>query len=134
VAAPASAGDDENYKVSEGLGVYIGVLPAALIKGHPTTHPEATMHGGVPSGARKYHLVIAVFDAASGDRVENAKVAATVSELGHVAERRFELEPMRIEGSIIRSVRSRLLGYQGRRRRSRTTAGHVGFQRELLAQ
>jgi hypothetical protein len=100
VAAPASAGDDENYKVSEGLAVYIGLLPAALIKGHPTTHTEATMHGGVPSDARKYHLVIAVFDAASGDRVENAKVAATVSGLGHVAERSFELEPMRIEGSI----------------------------------
>jgi hypothetical protein len=54
-AAPASSSDDENYKVSDGLGVYVGLLPAALIKGHPANHPETTMHGGVPSGAHEYH-------------------------------------------------------------------------------
>ncbi|TIU97316.1 MAG: hypothetical protein E5W09_15080 [Mesorhizobium sp.] len=30
------------------------------------------------------HIVIAVFDASTGERVENAKVTVTVSGLGHV--------------------------------------------------
>jgi hypothetical protein len=99
-AAPASANEDENYKVSEGLGVYLGVMPAGIVKGHPESHPEATMHGGVPSGRHEYHLIIAVFDAATGARVENAKVTATVSGLGHVGENSLQLESMEIAGTV----------------------------------
>lgn len=58
------------------------------------------MHGGAPRGAHEYHIIIAVFDAATTTRVENAKVAATVSRLGHVGQNRLELEPMAIAGTV----------------------------------
>jgi len=98
--APHPALADDNYKVVDGLAVYLGVLPAAMVKGHPSGHPEAAMHGGVPRGAHEYHLVIAVFDAATGVRVENAKVTASVSWLGHVGESLLKLEPMAIAGTV----------------------------------
>ena len=100
VAIPASADEDENYKVVQGLGVYLGVLPAGLVRGHPESHPEAAMHGGAPLGAHDYHVIIAIFDAATGARVENAKVTADVSGLGHVGGRSVELAPMTISGTV----------------------------------
>lgn len=48
-AGPASA-DNESYKVEQGLAVYLGVMPAGIVQGHPAGHPEATMHGGAPAG------------------------------------------------------------------------------------
>jgi hypothetical protein len=83
--------------------------------------------------------VIAVFDAASGDRVENAKVEATVSGLGHVAESRFELEPMRIEGSITYGAFFELRDLDRYEFKVDVVVpgrppAHVDFQREHLAQ
>ncbi|WP_292447502.1 hypothetical protein [Mesorhizobium sp.] len=100
VVAPVSAKEDENYKVAQGLGVYLGVLPAAIARGHLESHPEATMHGGAPRGAHKYHIVIAVFEVATGARIENAKVSITLSGLGHVGQNSVELEPMAIAGTV----------------------------------
>lgn len=93
-AGPASA-DEENYKVVQGMGVYLGILPAGMVRG-----PEAGMHGGAPRGGHQYHIIIAVFDADTGARVESAKVTANVSGLGHVGGRSFELEPMAIAGTV----------------------------------
>lgn len=100
VPTPASAQEGESYKVVQGLGVYFGVLPAAIVRGHPEGQPEATMHGGAPSGASDYHIIVAIFDAATGARIENAKVTANVSGLGHVGRSSFELEPMTIAGTV----------------------------------
>ncbi len=100
ITGSARAQDDENYKVAQGLGVYLGVLPAGIVRGHLESHPEATMHGGAPRGAHEYHIIIAVFDASTGSRVENAKVTATVSGLGHVGQNSLELEPMTIAGTV----------------------------------
>lgn len=52
VVSPVSAKEDENYKVAQGLGVYLGVLPAAIARRLLESHPEATMHGG----ARAVHM------------------------------------------------------------------------------
>ena len=90
---------DESYKVVDGLAVYLGVLPAAMIQGHPVGHPETAMHGGVPQGAYAYHIVAAVFDAKTGNRIENAAVEAQLSPLG-LAGPTLQLEPMLIEGTI----------------------------------
>jgi hypothetical protein len=98
-AGPASA-DNESYKVEQGLAVYLGVMPAGIVQGHPAGHPEATMHGGAPSGLHQYHILIAIFDADTGGRVENAKVTANVSGLGHLGARNVKLEPMTIAGTV----------------------------------
>ena len=54
----------------------------------------------MPSGAHEYHLIVAIFDTATGARIENADVTATVLGLGHVGGRSFDLEPMTIAGTV----------------------------------
>jgi hypothetical protein len=85
---------DENPKTADGLTVYLGVLPAAMIQG-----PEEAMHGGVPSGRHSYHIVVAVFDATTGARVEDAVVEARVAGLGLAGVTR-RLEPMLIAETV----------------------------------
>jgi len=58
------------------------------------------MHGGVDGGRHEYHLVVALFDATTGSRIEDAKVAARISGLGHIGDTRVGLEPMNIAGTI----------------------------------
>ena len=57
------------------------------------------MHGGVPRGGHQYHLVAAVFDAKTGERITDAAVTAQVSGLG-LAGPMQTLEPMTIAGTI----------------------------------
>lgn len=42
------------------------------------------MHGGAPSGKFERHIVVALFDAKTFERITNADVEATVEGLGHV--------------------------------------------------
>lgn len=100
LAAPALADDTGNFKTVAGISVYVGLIPAEIVKGHPSGHPEAQMHGGPPNGPHAYHLIVALFDEESADRIEDAKVAAMVSGLGHVGQTNVALEPMLIDGTI----------------------------------
>lgn len=95
----ASALDTGQTKTVDGLVVYLGAMPAEIVKGHPGSHPEARMHGGPPGGRHTYHLVAAVFDGASGARVEDARISARVAELGLVGTTRT-LEPMKIADTV----------------------------------
>jgi hypothetical protein len=79
--------------------IYLGLLPAPMIRGHPQEHPEASMHGGVPKGIEEYHIIIALFDAKTGARIENASISALVYEIGLAGEEK-KLEPMQIAGTI----------------------------------
>lgn len=59
--------ENENHRIVDDLAVYLGVLPAAIVRGHPKAHPETSMHDGAPGGAyHQYHVVVALFDARSG--------------------------------------------------------------------
>src|SRR6516165_11584120 len=68
-------------------------MPAELVKGQPV------MHGGVPAGRHEDHIVVAIFDAASGARVSDATVTARVSGLGLSGSEKT-LEPMNIANTI----------------------------------
>ncbi|MEO8467200.1 MAG: hypothetical protein ABI640_17865 [Gammaproteobacteria bacterium] len=57
------------------------------------------MHGGVPRGPHAYHVVAAIFDAATGARIEDAKVESRVVPRLLAAESRT-LEPMRIANTV----------------------------------
>jgi len=89
----------ESQKTVDGLTVYLGVLPAAMIQGHDAGHTEAVMHDGVPHGEHAYHVMVAIFDADSGERIEDATVVAEVSPLGSSPVQR-SLEPMQIADTI----------------------------------
>jgi hypothetical protein len=75
---------------------HYGVVPAQVVLSHPDKHPEREMHrGAAPRGAS--HLVVALFDAAKGERIAQAEVTATVSLLGGATVTK-QLEPMTLAG------------------------------------
>lgn len=98
---------NESYKIVDGLAVYLGGLPAAMIQGHSADHPEVAMHGGIPRGPHIFHIMVALFDAKSGDRIEDAGVEAQVSPPGLAGTTRW-LEAMAIVGTITYGIYFRL--------------------------
>jgi hypothetical protein len=96
VAVPAHA---ENSQTVDGHTVYLGVVPAEIVKGHEPGHPEREMHGGTPTRRGQYHVMIAIFETATGKRVTDARLVARVSEPG-LAPVQKKLEPMEISGAM----------------------------------
>ena len=70
-----------------------------MIQGHPKDHPEATTHGAIPRGRDAYHVMAALIDATSGDRIETATAEGRVTPLGLSGVTRT-LEPMQIAGTV----------------------------------
>ena len=85
----STAAEESRYKSAGGLTVYLGVMPAEIVKGHPA------MHGGTPRGAHQYHVIVAIFEASSGARISDAAFVAKASGLG-LSGPVTTLEPMRI--------------------------------------
>ena len=96
VAVPAHA---ENSQTVDGHTVYLGVVPAEFVKGHEPAHPEREMHGGAPYRSGQYHIMIVIFETATGKRVTDARLVARVSEPG-LAPVQKKLEPMEISGAM----------------------------------
>jgi len=76
IAARAAPGEDS--VVVGGVTVYLGVIPAEMIRSRPGESTEAHMHGGVPPGPGVYHIMVALFDRATGQRITDAVVSAQV--------------------------------------------------------
>ena len=67
-----------------GVTLYWGLVPAAVVA---DKHALADLHGGPPKGGGQvHHLVVALYDSASGRRIEDAIVRARLSETGIVGE------------------------------------------------
>ncbi len=73
VKQPIVAGD---------LEIFYGVIPAEILRAHPSAHTERTMHGGVPGSRNTYHLIVSLFDTKKRVRITDAQVQARVSEAG----------------------------------------------------
>lgn len=91
----AGAAEDGQYQTASGLSVYLGVMPAELVKGLPSHSSESSMHGGIPRGRHEYHVVAAVFDSAGGARISDATITAKISGLA-LSGPQITLEPMKI--------------------------------------
>ncbi|GAB3380021.1 hypothetical protein [Azotobacter armeniacus] len=83
----------------EGLVIYYGVLPAELIVLQELDVPGTHMKPSSARGAGTHHVVIALFDEATGKRLSNASVQARVEPLGGAAQQKT-LEPMQIAGTV----------------------------------
>ena len=92
----ALAIDTDQRKMVDGLLVYLGVLPAEMIRGHPKEHPDSQMHGGFPEDYRS-HIMVALFDDDSGKRITAANVSARIIGVD-VAGPERKLDAMTIEG------------------------------------
>lgn len=97
LSAPAWARHSAQHETVDGLEVYIGLLPAPMVQKFPKGSEEKRMHGG-PPGARRYHLVAALFDSGTGRRIERAEVRAQVAPLGLGAADKH-LQPMTVQGA-----------------------------------
>jgi hypothetical protein len=75
---------------------HYGLVPSEMVLSHPQSHEERRMH---PGDARKgrSHLVLAIFDAVSGERIAKAEVTVHVTLVGGTSTSRA-LEPMEIAG------------------------------------
>lgn len=77
-----------------GVTLYWGLVPAAVVA---EKHALADLHGGPPKGGGQvHHLVVALYDSASGRRIEDAVVRAQLSETGIVDEPPKYLPPMKV--------------------------------------
>lgn len=92
------ANEGPNHQTVNGLDIYIGLMPVEAIKSHGSSK-EMKMHGGVPRGSHRFHLVTAVFDNKSGQRIEDARIKASLSEFG-LARKAKWLERMSVNGAI----------------------------------
>ena len=106
----AAMANDNLTKVVDGVTIYIGILPAEMIRGHPKEHPEGSMHGGVPRGGEQYHVMVALFDAKTGERINDADVKASVAGVGAKGWP-VKLEPMNIANTITYGNYFNMSGY-----------------------
>lgn len=88
----------QNRLERSGVTLYWGFVPAAIVA---ERHALAELHGGAPKGGGQlHHLVVALYDSASGRRIEDAVVRAQLSETGIVDEAPKYLPPMMINGQL----------------------------------
>ena len=83
----------------DGVTIYLGVIPSEIIRGHPKEHEESIMHGSPAKGSGYRHIVVALFDAKTNERIKDAKVTARVEQLGLTADHK-DLNAMPIAGTI----------------------------------
>lgn len=97
---PASAGVVDGVQNVDDLTVYLGVVPAAVTRRHAPRHAERTMHGGAERpGLHDVHLMVAVFNRPTGQRVTNAVVTARLHGTGSNRSA-VPLRPMTINGAL----------------------------------
>lgn len=95
----ANSVENTQHKIVDGLSIYVGVLPAEMLLGHPKEHRESKMHGGVPAGTNRYHVVVALFDASSGKRITQAQVKIGGASIGMEPVRK-KAEPMLVNNLV----------------------------------
>jgi hypothetical protein len=94
-ALPALAAAQSRLE-RNGVVLYWGLVPAAVVS---QQHALDEMHGGPPvGGGAVNHLVVALFDARTGSRIDNAVVQARLSEPGIVDGAPKYLTPMPVNG------------------------------------
>lgn len=82
----------------DGIDIHYGVMPAEVVT-RPTEKHDPKMHARRLAPAGSHHLVVAVSDAKTGKRIEDANVIATVTPLG-MGPTEKRLEPMRINDTV----------------------------------
>jgi hypothetical protein len=98
----AIAAETEQSKTAGDLRVYLGVVPAEIVKGPPT---HVLLSKGphdydiLSKSPHEYQIVAGIFDT-SGVRISDAVVTGEVSGLG-LSGKKQRLEPMQVTGSAV---------------------------------
>lgn len=99
LAGVARADIANEREVVQGMAFYLGIVPSELVRDAPSGHGERSMHGGTPAGAGQFHVMVAVFDATTGERVTDASIEAHVEVSGANGSDKA-LEPMLIVDAL----------------------------------
>jgi hypothetical protein len=92
----ASAGHLGQTKTVDGVAIYLGMVPAAVLQQHPGDYPAHDV-SHIPTGKHVHHVMLALFDDSSGERITNANVTARVAPLA-LAGPTKSLEPTMVAG------------------------------------
>ena len=84
---------------SHGLTVYFGVVPAEIARGVAEKHGQRDIHTATPATPTPYHLIVAIFNAVTGDRITDAAVTASMTRPGSQTPSK-PLEPMKIADTV----------------------------------
>ena len=85
----------------DGITIYVGVMPAELVKGHITASGEpGALHGGTTPASSSHHIVVALFDSGTGAHITDAQIRAGVRDRSNDHEPDMTLEPMQINGAM----------------------------------
>ncbi len=82
----------------DGMDVYLGLMPVDTLRQYPDRYP---MHRPekFPPGKHVYHVMLALFDHSSGERITDAVVDASVAPLAFF-ERKKNLHPTVVAGAL----------------------------------
>ena len=98
MARAAAVNPDQPIRL-DGMELFFGLIPAEILRGHPSDHEERSMHGGVPRGKGVYHLIVSVFDTKTRTRITDAVITGSVIEVGMATQNR-KLEAMTFGGNV----------------------------------
>lgn len=86
-SAFAWGADTAQHKLTDGIDVFYGVVPAEIVQGHVKQLGAERMHGKTPFFAQgTQHLVVTLYDVKTSEHINDAKVSATVTPLGLASE------------------------------------------------
>lgn len=94
----SSAGHLERSQVVDGVLVYLGIMSTKVLRQHPEQYPEHEPDT-IPSGKNMYHVLVALFDSSTGERITDADVEARVSPLGLIGPKKH-LHTMSTAGAV----------------------------------
>ena len=102
ISAPLAAQTGQPLRAG-GMDIFYGLIPAEIILGLPAGQSEPRMHGGAPGWGEQFHLIVTLFEQASGKRIHDATVKAAVFD-ARVRGKRLggpqkRLEPMLFAGA-----------------------------------
>jgi len=95
--APA-ASKDPNHQSVDGVGIYLGFMPAESVRALPKDSPERSMHGGVPSASGYYHVNVSLLQEKTQTPIKGAQVQMQFDWPG-LSSPPIKLEPMLLAGS-----------------------------------
>ncbi len=93
LAKPVLASDIDTHQDSESYRVYLGVVPASLLKKQPQlVDGDKSLHGGIGKRGSQ-HLMVAIFRKSDNSRVKDATVIAEVAP-DKLLKRDKQIRPM----------------------------------------
>ncbi len=98
VAGVSSANHLGRSQVVDGTVVYLGIMAADVIREHPDQYPKHERQK-IPSGPHVHHVMLALFDVSSGERITDADVEVRVSPLGLSGPKK-RLDPTSVAGAV----------------------------------